>query len=526
MSDQQLGLFPDSSPTDLLLLTPADIYEAASEKLLLLLSEDRRLERKPASITPRALGDYLCMWANTPSGGLIVAGQENDGTFSGCSRLTSDRRNNLERSGDIYCPDARLECKRVPVSLQDGSRDFVTLFRVHYRQDRLVRTSNGAAFIRSGESKKKLTADEERHHEADRRQVTHEQEPALYAFPEDFSIEYLEQFSAAFHETRRFPSGQCTLKDVLQLRRLGEPSRDGFRPNMACALIFANDPGKHYPGAKIRFLRFEGEVEGTGARFNATKDITIEGPIPYQIVEAEKIVEQQLREFARLGPDGKFFVSPEYPKAAWYEAVVNACVHRSYMLRNMNIFIKMFDDRLEIESPGGFPPGVTAENIYRSHNPRNPHLMSAMYYLRFVKCAHEGTRRIRESMEAMSLPTPEFRQTTRDFGQVVRVILRNNIKQRRVWIDADAASLIGETIFATLTQDQRRAINYVAENGEIGVTDLQRLTGRTWTTAKRTLEKLVAMNLLIHVKKRNLDRDPKARYILRPKPSGGLALTE
>ena len=51
-------------------------------------------------------------------------------------------------------------------------------------------------------------------------------------------------------------------------------------------------------------------------------------------------------------------------KKAWYEALVNACVHRSYNLKNMNIFIRMFDDRLEIESPGGFPPLVTPENIF------------------------------------------------------------------------------------------------------------------------------------------------------------------
>ncbi len=72
--------------------------------------------------------------------------------------------------------------------------------------------------------------------------------------------------------------------------------------------------------------------------------------------------------------------------------------HRSYGLRNMNIFIKMFDDRLVIESPGAFPPFVTPDNIYDSHHPRNPHLMNALYFLDFVKCANEGTRRMRDMM--------------------------------------------------------------------------------------------------------------------------------
>lgn len=57
-------------------------------------------------------------------------------------------------------------------------------------------------------------------------------------------------------------------------------------------------------------------------------------------------------------------------------------------------------------SPGGFPPFVTPQNIYEVHHPRNPTLMQAMAYLDYVKCAHEGTRRIRQTMADMELPTP------------------------------------------------------------------------------------------------------------------------
>ena len=247
------------------------------------------------------------------------------------------------------------------------------------------------------------------------------------------------------------------------------------------------------------------------------------------ISKAESILRSHLREFARLGPDNKFKVQPEYPEEAWYEAIVNACVHRSYLLKNMPIFVKMFDDRLVIESPGGFPPLVTPENIYEVHHPRNYHLMRAMYSLRFVRMAREGTRRIRASMETMSLPTPEFKQSSLEVASVVRVILRNDFKQRSVWIDFEAAAtIIGETVFSALTPDERRALNYVVENGSVTVSDLQRVTSRTWTTAKRVLVRLEQRGILRHVKKRSLDRDPHAHYVLRtgtkqPLVSGGKA---
>jgi ATP-dependent DNA helicase RecG len=522
MSAKQLSLgfeFPARAiEKNLHLAGPEDIYAGATQSLLTALREDRRLERKPSGVDPRALGDYFSMWANTlPDGGLVVVGQENDGSFSGCSRLSQGSLNDLDRTGDIHCPDARFTSKPVPVRNTRGEQDFILLFRIYYRDDRVVETVRGDAFIRSGESKRKLSPEEVRELQADKRQIDYELERCNYVYPEDFDLDLVRQFTHSFLKSRDLMPNHLPDEQVLAMRHFGTITHGEFYPNTAGALLFSTFPGRHYPGCKIRFLRFEGEAEGTGERFNVIKDVPIEGPIPIQIAEAERIIDGQLRDFARLGQDNKFFVSPEYPKTAWYEALVNACVHRSYMLRNMNIFVKMFDDRLVIESPGGFPPGVTSENIYDCHHPRNPHLMNAMFYLRFVRCAREGTRRIRDSMEEMRLPSPEFQQTSRDFGQIVRVTLHNNIKQRKVWIDSDAATLIGETIFATLTQDERRAINYVAEFGSIGVSELQRLTSRTWTTAKRTLKHLEILGLLRHVKKKSLDRDPHARYVLRSK---------
>lgn len=282
-------------------------------------------------------------------------------------------------------------------------------------------------------------------------------------------------------------------------------------------MLFAKDPASRFPGCQIRFLRFDGEREGTGEKFNAVKDIWIDqGSIPRQIIEAERVMDAQIRDFSRLGADGIFYTAPEYPKTAWYEAIVNACVHRSYGLRNMNIFIKMFDDRLEIESPGGFPPLVTPENIYYVHHPRNPYLMDAMFYLKFVKCAHEGTRRIRDTMAEMSLPQPEFAQKEKQeaaYSQV-RVTLRNNIKHRKVWIDKDASAVIGEAIFKTLSQDERRIINFVVEYGNISVSQTQRLTARTWHSAKKLLISLKERKILKDKRTPGLDRDPGARFYL------------
>jgi ATP-dependent DNA helicase RecG len=521
---QQLSLLFQAQPP---LMSVNDIYQTANEGVLQKFKEDRRLERKPSSYPAKALGDYFSMFANTvPDGGLIIIGMENDGSFSGCSKLAQDGLNRIERTRDIYCPDARYDYKRIAVSRADGEADFVMLFRVFYRADKVVKTVSGDAFVRVGESKTKLSSEEVRELEIDKGQVDLEQEPSGFTYPQDFDLDLVRQF-AANYRTNRGLADEITSEEILELRHLGKITAGVFSPNVACALLFARDPLSRFPGCKIRFLRFDGEKEGTGDKFNAVKDIWIdEGSIPKQIVEAERVLDAQIRDFSRLGADGIFYTAPEYPKVAWYEAIVNACVHRSYGLRNMNIFIKMFDDRLEIESPGAFPPLVTPENIFYVHHPRNPYLMDAMFYLKFVKCAHEGTRRIRDTMAEMSLPQPEFAQKEKqedNFSQV-RVTLRNNIKHRKVWIDKDASHVIGEAIFKTLSQDERRVINFIVEYGNISVSQVQRLTGRTWHSAKKLLLNLKLRDILIDQRNPALDRDPGARFFLRTTPPRGIRI--
>jgi ATP-dependent DNA helicase RecG len=182
----------------------------------------------------------------------------------------------------------------------------------------------------------------------------------------------------------------------------------------------------------------------------------------------------------------------------------------------MNIFVKMFNDRLVVESPGGFPPFVTPDNIYESSHPRNPHLMSAMFHLHFVKAANEGTRRMREMMSKMNLPQPEFSEKDAGYNTQVRVTLRNSVKQRRLWVDSDVIAIVGEHLAKQLNEEERMAVNHAATHGRISVSEVQRLTGRAWHSAKRILEGMTEKGILFQKKRHFLDRDPQARYFLKP----------
>jgi ATP-dependent DNA helicase RecG len=384
-----------------------------------------------------------------------------------------------------------------------------------------VKTTAGEAFIRYSDTKRKLTAEAVRELEMDKRQVDIEQEPCPnFEFPADFRAEILNDFVESVRARNQYPDSYSTA-EVLELRRLGKRQGSKFIPNAACVLLFARDPIPLFPGCKIRFLRHEGEIEGTGEKWNVVKDVSHEGPIPYLIQQAEQTLSSQLREFSRLGPDGKFYTAAEYPKPAWFEAVVNACVHRSYgSLKNMNIFIRLFDDRMEIESPGGFPPPVTAENIYEMHSPRNPILMDAMMFLKYVKAAREGTRRMRESMVGADLPAPQFEQKETNYS-IVKVTLRNNIKHREVWVDSDAATVIGPELAATLEGEETRAVNFIAKNRKANCSQIARLLGRDWQTAQKMLVGLSGRGILVHIHRKDIPRDPQAHFVLAARKANG-----
>lgn len=494
--------------------TPDDIYERVDDDVIAGLGEDRRVERKPARFDPRQLGDYFTIYANTqPHGGVVFLGVTNDGEIEGCSKLDKKRRDDLEQSGRIYCPDARYEHRTITVYNNKGRADYIIAFRIYYRPDKLVENVKGEAWVRIGSSKRKLTELEKREIRIAKGEIDHEQEDCGIPWPAEYDLHLVDQYVSSYISSRRLTHTRDR-EEILDVSNLGRIAGTKFIPNIACGLLFAKNPRVAFPGCYIRFMRYHGTHERTGRDYNVEKDIWIDqGSLPRLIAEAEEVMSQEIRTFTRLGDDAKFHRLPEYPKDAWLEAIVNACVHRSYNFRNIPITVKMFDNRLVVESPGGFQPPTTAETVYDSHNPRNPHLMTALFYLDFVKCAHEGARRMRDTMEQASLPTPIWEQKDLS-GHLVRVTLRNNVEHHKEFIDADVEVPISTEVYRSLSEREKTLINAIADGRTINVTDASKLLGVNWRTAKKTLESLECKEICKAVGNKGKQRNPRSGYKL------------
>ena len=517
MTDEQLS-FDFQPPNSALphLWTPDDIFGSSDQETVALFAEDGRVERKRVEVKAKDLGDYLSMWANTqPHGGIVFIGVGKDGTLLGCKHASTGHLNDLETTRR-YCPDAKCEFKRIPIINAKGGQDFVIALRVHYRSDKLVETVDGSAYVREGEEKRKLTESEKREIRLNKGELDCESELVSLPFPGAFNLELLETYRDAF-VTKRGLQHRYGIEDVLSLNKLGKRSGADFQPNLACALLFAKDARQVLPGAFIRILRYEGSEERFGHGLNSVADRLIEGPLPLQLAEAEKFIGSQIRNFTRLGRSGRFVTSPEYPTDVWLEAVVNAAVHRSYNLRHMNIFVRMFDDKMVIESPGAFFPPTTAKTIYDGHNPRNPNLMWALYYFDFVQCAYEGTRRMRRSMQEANLPEPVFAQ--REVGMFqVSVTLKNNIEFRKSYVRSEAAIVIDPVMYDSLSEDEKMIINWMADEKQPNVTDVMHILQKDWRAAKSILGGLERKAIVARTPGKERDRY-RTYYLRKPKRS-------
>jgi ATP-dependent DNA helicase RecG len=123
--------------------------------------------------------------------------------------------------------------------------------------------------------------------------------------------------------------------------------------------------------------------------------------------------------------DGLFrYDIPTFDETAVREALLNAVAHRDYRLGG-SVFVRQFPRRLEIVSPGGFPPGITPENILDQQNPRNRRLAEALARCGLIERSGQGLNLMVEAAIRQSKPLPDFTGTA---AHEVRLKLDGTVK--------------------------------------------------------------------------------------------------
>ena len=270
-------------------------------------TEGQFYERKSERIKASDFAHHLSAFANA-SGGVIAIGIENDGEVTG----VSPENINVFRQApfDHIAVPPQIDIEEINCETDTGVPCKLLLFHIVPCADRVISLRNGEVYLRVGDQSRKLTP--EQYVELEYSKGTKSYESVIV---DDASYDDLDPSLIRQYAEMLGLSASSEL-DILKARGLVKGNHGNLHITAAAVLLFGKIPTQFLPSARIRFLRYEGIKAGVGAYYNVVKDITIEKPLHIALTEAQQLLKSQMRDFHRLGRDGKFVKVPEYPDFA------------------------------------------------------------------------------------------------------------------------------------------------------------------------------------------------------------------
>ena len=183
-------------------------------------------------------------------------------------------------------------------------------------------------------------------------------------------------------------------------------SPENTTPTVLGLLAIGKSPQDFLPGAYIQFLRIDGA--------DLADSVVDEENIGGAIVEILRRAEEKLKAHNRIAinitstPTHK--IEMPYPPAAIQQILYNAVLHRTYESTNAPVRVYWFNDRIEINSPGGPYGNVTSQNFGKPGitDYRNPNIGDVLKTFGFIQAFGRGIAIARREMERNGNPSPEF----------------------------------------------------------------------------------------------------------------------
>ena len=195
-----------------------------------------------------------------------------------------------------------------------------------------------------------------------------------------------------------------------------------WRPSVAGLLMSCPDPRRFFPAAYVQAVAYSGTEIDPGQPGPYQLDAAdIFGPLDRQIADACHFVRRNMRTWGSKSPAGGRSDTPQYNALAVFEAVTNAVAHRDYSLGGSKVRLRIFDDRLEIYTPGMLANTMTPETLRYRQVCRNEALASLLARCpvppgveagrrrRIMDRRGEGVPLILKESTRLSGKVPEFR---------------------------------------------------------------------------------------------------------------------
>lgn len=467
-------------------------------------NENKYFDRKSGQIRVADLASHISAFANADGGTLVIGISDKKRTLEGINFCGDEKINEFINAPKDCCrPMPRYREEFIDITNEDGKSDRLLLLHIEPSIDQVIRTSNDRTYLRIGDKSKEMLGENLRNLEYAKGSRHFEDEINQNASLDDLDRKLLDAYK------KRIGAENVDTHQVLTARGFIQ-KRDGneYLTN-AAVLLFARNIMRFNMNCRIRFIRIDGREMQVGANYNVVKDKSIDEPVLRLVDTAKAYIADQLRAFTRQEHgSGRFVESPEYPEFPWFEGIINAVAHRDYAASGQFIKVSMFDDRLEIESPGRFPNIVTADNISYTRFSRNKTISRVMTEFEWVRELNEGVKKIYSDMADAGLPAPEFIETP----NTVKLILRNNIDERTAHrnkasnkttnngLNPAMSEIVSKSMSKSMSELERVrmqiVLNYLDANKEINSSMTAKLLEVERKTASRLLSKAEKLDIL------------------------------
>ena len=338
--------------------------EAGELLEIIARGEDSKHQLKANSTNANSLAGEMVAFSNS-GGGRIFIGVSDDGSFAGLTREDMGRVNQLVSNAASQNVRPPINPQTENVSARDG---LVMVVTVLDGVSKPYMDNNGAVWVKSGSDKRKVTSRDELQRMYQSAGLIHGDEiPAKGLTVADLDTEYFRSF---FERTFGSPLDEedLPLPGILENMNL---MKDGIL-NVSGAALFARDPSLRLPVFIVKAVSYPGVEIDTGSYIDS-QDLT--GKVGDLFQKSMGFVLGNIRH-TQNGQSVNAVGEPEIPRIALEELISNALIHRDYFV-SAPVRICVFQDRVEILSPGHLPNNLTIENIRSGNsNIRNPILAS------------------------------------------------------------------------------------------------------------------------------------------------------
>ncbi len=377
--------------------------------------EDQTYDRKSARKEPKGLSNHITAFANA-DGGTLVIGIEDNGEITGIDGYTENVNEILRVPFDFCKPSVLIETETLECIDKNGKPNHLLVIEIPQSSE-LHANQQDDVYYRMGDKSQKLSFDDRLRLMYSKGSRYYEDEPVADSSIEDIDMDFVASYCKKIGYAR-------SPEEYIRQNKSFIVTKSGRREMSAAAiLLFGKDPQQYFQRARIRFIRYDGTEAKVGAEMNVVKDKVFTGRILDMLEKTLSFVRDQIKEHTYLGKEGKFVTIPEFPEFVWKEIIINAVTHRDYSIKGTDIQVKMFDDRIVVESPGNLPGIVRLNNMRQVHFSRNPKIAAFLHEYDYVQEFGEGVDRMYREMEKAGLPVPEYK----DVAFMLNATIRNCI---------------------------------------------------------------------------------------------------